>query len=363
MKIALIGRYGEGDILPGPERVARELYQQLKKKNIDVTFIEYFFTDYIDYSILNKIFGKKENDDSVLRLGIIPLIIKLLKEQFDIIHFVNSQRFSLVVFFLKPFLKAKFISTFHGLNKTEVKNSKSKRSFLDVWVEKISIKKSAILIFPSKLLFNLFKKNYNFPEDKCKIIYNGISEVFQKNKNQTLSLISRRQGEVKTYNFFYYNSFGKGLKEILAAIPEKVDFQLRIFVIGMKEKLENVNKNIEINFVHPMSKNSLLEFLSDKHFQIKSLAFDSFSIFTAECMTMGIIPIVSENTGIKELIENYINGFIYSDSKESLSSLLKEIFEGKFNLNEISLNASKIYGKLNWENVSEQYIQLYKSVI
>ena len=38
MKIALVGRYGEGDILTGPERVARELYLQLKKKNIDVTF-------------------------------------------------------------------------------------------------------------------------------------------------------------------------------------------------------------------------------------------------------------------------------------------------------------------------------------
>jgi hypothetical protein len=39
MKIALIGRYGEGDIIPGPERVARELYRQLKKQNFDVTFL------------------------------------------------------------------------------------------------------------------------------------------------------------------------------------------------------------------------------------------------------------------------------------------------------------------------------------
>ena len=354
MKIALIGRYGEGDILPGPERVARELYLQLKQKNSNVTFIEYFFIGYKDYSLYNKIFGKKILNDNVLRLGIIPLIIKLLNEQFDIIHFVNSQRFSLVIFFLKSLLKAQFISSFHGLIKVEIKNSKLKRTFLDLLVEKISIKKSAILIFPSKLLFNLIRKNYNFPEDKCKIIYNGISEVFHTKK-----ILFDQE---KIYNFVYYNSFGKGLNELLKEIPENKDFRFRIFVIGMEEKLENVNKNIEINFVHPMSKNSLLEFLSGKHFIIKSSAFDSFSIFTAECMTMGIIPIVSENTGIKELIENNVNGFIYSKSKESLSYLLNQIFEDKFNLNEISLNASKIYEKLNWANVSEQYISLYKSV-
>jgi glycosyltransferase involved in cell wall biosynthesis len=368
MKIALIGRYGESDILPGPERVAREFYLQLKKKNIDVTFIEYFFSGYSDYSLFNKVFGKKIKNDNVLQLGIIPLIVKLLKEQFDIIHFVNSQRFSLVIFFLKPFLKARFICTLHGLNKAEVKNSKLKRAFLDLWIEKISLKKSKILIFPSNFLFNLFKKNYNFYEDKCKIIHNGIGEVFYE--NQTLSFRRRGQGAVKSnekkiYNFVYYNSFNKGLKELLNEIPVTFDLPFRIFVIGKEEKIENLNKNIEVNFVPPMTRPSLLEFLSDKHFIIKSSVsdFDAFPTIAIECMSMGIIPVVSEKTGIKEIIKNNINGFIFGNGNESLSSLLEKIIEDKFNLIEISRNASKIYEKLNWGIVSEQYIQLYNSLV
>ncbi|OGU74307.1 MAG: hypothetical protein A2V93_04845 [Ignavibacteria bacterium RBG_16_34_14] len=365
MKIALIGRYGEDDILSGPERVARELYLHLKNK-VDVIFIEYFFSGYKDYSLFNKIFGKKITDDNVLRLGIIPLAIKLLKEQFHLIHFVNSQRFFLAIFFLKPLLRLKFISTFHGLNKTEIKNSKLKRTFLDLWVEKISVKKSECLIFPSKLLFNLFRKNYNLSEDNCRVIPNGISEAFHK--YSTLSLLRRGQGEVKMgqkkiYNFVYFNSFNKGLRELLREIPETISFQFSIFVVGREEKIENPNKNIEIHFIPLMNHASVLEFLSEKHFIIKSSAFDSFSIFTAECMAMGIIPIISENTGIKDFVENNFNGFIFNSSeKGSLANLLIDIYNEKYDLSKISLNASKIYDKLNWENVSEQYIQLYNSV-
>lgn len=356
MKVALIGRYGEGEILPGPERVARELYLQLKQNNINVTFIEYFFSGYGDYSLFKKIFGKKINHNNVLRLGIVPMTVKLIREQPDIIHFVNIQRFSLLIFFLKPFLKAKFISTLHGLNKTEVKESGLKRTFLDIWVEKKSISKSDALIFPSKYLFDLFNVNYSLPENKCSVIHNGISEVFAKNK------IKFRDKEV--YNFVYYNSFGKGLKELLNELHVVFKLPVRIFVIGNSEKVENLNSNIEIYFVPPMSQTSLLQFLSDKHFIIKSsvFGFDAFPTITIECMAMGIIPVVSESTGIKEIIENKNNGFIYREGNE-LSKLLKEIFDGKFNLNEISMNASRIYEKLNWDNVSEKYNTLYKSVL
>ena len=88
----------------------------------------------------------------------------------------------MLVFLLKPFLKAKFISSFHGLNKDEVFDTKLKRSFLDLWLEKISLKKSHLLIFPSKLLSEQFNQHYKFPAIKSIIIPNGISEIFNEKK-------------------------------------------------------------------------------------------------------------------------------------------------------------------------------------
>jgi glycosyltransferase involved in cell wall biosynthesis len=355
MKIALIGRYGEGDILPGPERVARELYKQLKKKNVDVTFIEYFFSGYNDYSFLRKIFGSKVNEDGILRLGILPLTIKLLREQFDVIHFINSQRFSLAVFFIKPLLKAKFLSTLHGLNKIEAKELRLKRKFLDVWVEKITIKKSDLLIFPSAYLIDLFMNYYSLA-GKNEVIHNGISDLFFKNR---ISFIKK-----DVYNFIYFHSFNKGLDELINHYLKEVNLPLRIFAIGKDITIKSNNRNIEIINVSPMNHFSLIEFLSDKHFIIKSSFIDSFSIISVECMAMGIIPIVSENIGVKEIIDNKINGFIYnSNDKENLLLLLRDIYEGKYNLQKISLNASKTTERLSWENVSEKYIQLYKFIV
>ncbi len=352
MKIALIGRYGEGDIIPGPERVARELYKQLKEKTVDVTFIEYFFNGYSDYSFFKKIFGKKKVEDNVLRLGILQIIFKLLIEQYDVIHFINAQRFQIIIFILKQFLKAKFISSFHGLYKEETKLANVKRSFLDLWTEKLSISKSDILVFPSKLLFELFKKEYSFTQ-KYHIVSNGVDESFTKRK-----IVPDFS---KGYNFVYYNSFNMGLEELLKDFPLNPAFKL--FVIGEEKKIENKN-NVDITFVSPMNKNSLLDFLSDKHFFIKSCAVDSFSIFAAECMCLGIIPIVSENIGIKDLIENGINGFVYESSdSNNFTKLLNDIYVKKYDLKIISENAKKIYEQLNWDKVSEQYLSIYKSTV
>lgn len=350
MKIALMGRYGEADIIPGPEKVARELYTQLKKQNVDVTFIEYFFTGYIDYSFFKKIFGKKRKENEVLRLGILQIIFKLHKEQYDIIHFVNIQRFQIIIFILGPFLKSKFISSFHGLYKNEAKLINIRRSFLDSWIEKLSINKSKVLTFPSKLLFDLFKKEYNFLQ-KHFIIPNGVDEDFIK--EQMVPDFS------KGYNFVYYNSFNLGLEELLNSFPSNPDFKL--FVIGNERK---TNKNVNITFVNPMNKEALLNFLFGKHFVIKSSAFDSFSIFTAECMSMGIIPIVSENTGIKDFIKHGVNGFIYesSDSK-SLVELVNDIYNKRYDLDMISRSTKKIYDELYWGKVSEEYLSVYKSII
>jgi len=354
MKIALIGRYGEGDIIPGPERVSRELYISLKGKNCDVTFIEYFFNGYSDYSFLNKIFGSKiKKDNGVLRLGIIPLILKLLKEQFDIIHIVNSQRFILIIFLFKNILKGKIISTVHGFYQYELPEKKRKRQFLDLLVEKKIIHNSDLLIFPSNLLLTLFKNHYEIPKDKNRIIFNGIGSGFFFNKKYF-----NRNNKL---NCIYYNTFGKGLNKFLLSMPEEIKSQIKISVLGRKNKYDTQNKDIEIVFSDAMNQKSLIKFLEDKHFIVKS-EFESFSILTAECMAAGVIPIVSEDTGIKEIISNGVNGFIYKDNK-SLPVLLKEIFGDRYNLPKISENASKIYDELKWDKISSQYITVYKLLL
>jgi len=113
-----------------------------------------------------------------------------------------------------------------------------------------------------------------------------------------------------------------------------------------------------------MSHAAMIKFVSDKHFIIKSSVFDSFSILIAECMTLGLIPIISENIGIKDIIEHGVNGFVYnSSSSNELSELVNEISQGKYDLNLISANAKETSKALSWEKITEKYFSAYKSIL
>ena len=362
MNILLVGRYGEGDILTGPERVARELFSELTKNNIQAVFIEYYFSGYKGSSLLKKMFGKEYiYNRLILRLGIFPFLFMLHQKKFEIIHIVNSQRFILFLLMLNPFFSGRIVTTMHGFIRNEIptKNIWKKRYFIDLWVEKFLVKKSKLLIFPSKLLFETFNKHYIISQKKYQIIPNGVSKIFW---NRATSF-PHFENSIKLvfYNGFS-NAINRGLDKLLD-LMNSLKCEVQLFVIGDKVEVKP-EKNIQIYFTDPMSHAGLINFVSDKHFIIKSSVFDSFSILIAECMTLGLIPIISENVGIKDVIKHGENGFVYnSSSSNELSELMNEIYHGKYNLDLISANAKETSKNLNWEKITEEYISAYKSIL
>ena len=363
MKIALIGKYGEGDIVGGPERVGRELFCELQKKGIDVTFIEYFFSGYEDYSLLKKIAGSKIISRNIYRLGIIQLIILLNKEKYDLIHLVNSQRFQLVILFLKPLLKIKIIATLHGTSKIELKGRikfLQKKYFLDIWVENLIIKKSDLSIFPSELLFNQFQKGYGISKDKALIIPNGITNKFIFKDNQFSF-----NGE---FNLIFYNGFNsilsRGLDSLIEQLSAVKKIKFNLFVLGNADKKYKNQRNVNIIFMGFLDQNSLIDFCRNKQFIIKSNTFDSFSILVLECMAQGVIPIITNNIGVKDYIINGKNGFIYKPHTQySLSNVFEDINDLKDDLKVISDNARKTAKAFNWTEITKKYLDAYKTVI
>jgi glycosyltransferase involved in cell wall biosynthesis len=362
MRIALIGRFSEGEIISGPERVARELYSELIKNNLQVVFIEYFFSGYKNSSVSKKLFGREfHNNNSIMRLGIFPLLLFLIKEKFEVIHIVNIQRFILILFLVKPVIKSKLIATLHGFLKYEnpKKNYWTKRYFLDFRVERLIIKKCRILIFPSKLLFQTFSQNYKITPENYRIIPNAVSNLFY---NQ----ITNFPPVANSIKLVFYNglteSINKGIDELLKLL-NNVIVKIELYVIGKKSELEVID-NVKVINVEPKCPEDLIHFLRDKHFIIKSSAFDTFSLFVAECMLLGLIPIINENIGIKDFVEHGVNGFLYDYStSDGLANLLNDIYKDKYDLNLISNNARKIYDQLNWQNITRKYIDVYKSVL
>lgn len=364
MKILLVGKYGEGDIVVGPERFARELYSHLKNNSCDfeVRFVEYFFSDYKSSTIFKKLFGNEFiPKQSVKRLGIIPLISFLFKEKFEIIHIVNLQRFLLILFAFKPFLRSKITATLHGFMKFErtKKNFWRKRYFLDLLIEKLIILKCDLYIFPSTLLYNTYNKLYKTFDDKYKVIPNGVSELFYTEKNDYPPI-------KESVKIIFYNGIDSEIEResgYLLNLLEKLDYQIELFVLGNSINYQNQSR-IKVVNVGYLNSNELKKFFADKHFIIKSKAFDSFSIMVLEGMVCGVIPIINTNIGISDFIKHEENGFLYnSQTPESLLNLIKDISMGKYDLKKISNEARKIYHTLNWKIIANKYIEIYKSIL
>lgn len=362
MKIALVGRYGDGDILSGPERVARELFSELTKNNVQAVFIDYYFNGYEGSSLLKKLFGKEYIHNSlVLRLGIFPFLFMLHQKKFEIIHIVNSQRFILFLLLLNPFFSGRIITSLHGFIRNEIPANKfwRNRYFIDLLVERFLVKSSRLLIFPSTLLLITYRQFYKISDEKKLVIHNGISKVFFEQKTVYPSI----ENAIKLvfYNGFK-DSINRGLDKLLDLL-NNLKCELQLYIIGDKIEVKH-QENIKIIFADPMSHIELIKFISDKHFVVKSSVIDSFSILIAESMALGLIPIISENVGIMDVINHGENGFVYNmSSSNELSELIKEIYHGKYDLNLISANAKETSKELSWEKITEDYISAYKSVL
>ncbi|MHB1686880.1 MAG: glycosyltransferase family 4 protein [Ignavibacteriaceae bacterium] len=361
MKIVFLGRFKEGAILSGPEKFSLRLYQNVSAYS-DTVFIEYFQKSYEGSNSFSRLFGKlnKKEDGTTLRLGHIRLFFYLIKSKPDVIHILTAERFTIPVYFYKRLLRGKIITTFHSVLRFEIPNDYSRRNqfnrYRDYLWEWLAIRFSNQLIFVSKQHLSLAKRFFDLKENRIAIIPNGVEKEFYapdsiKNFNHVLNIV-------------FYNgindSIDRGINLVVQALNQINQSLIKLFVIGKRIKLDGVKFNIE--FVAPMQKEVLVKFLVDKQILIKSSAYDSFSIFAAECMSAGLIVVISDNVGLSSYINDGRNGFVYNHLQpEIMKNIILKIINRSYDLDKISLEAKKIFFELSWRKIAEQYLNIYRS--
>ncbi|MHB8336403.1 MAG: glycosyltransferase family 4 protein [Ignavibacteriaceae bacterium] len=361
MKIVLLGKLKEGTILSGPEKFSKILFQNISSF-LETVFIEYYHKSYKGSNFLTRLFGKDINNGNplILRFGSIRLFFYLIKNKPDIIHILTAERFTIPVYLYKRLLRCKIITTFHSVLRFEIPNDYSRRNqfnrYRDYLWEWLAIRFSNQLIFVSKQHLNLAKRFFDLKENRIAIIPNGVEKEFYapdsiKNFNHVLNIV-------------FYNgindSIDRGINLVVQALNQVNQSLIKLFVIGKRIKLDGVKFNIE--FVAPMEKEELVKFMVDKQILIKSSVYDSFSIFTAECMSAGLIVIISDNVGLSSYINDGLNGFVYNHLQpEKMENIILKIINRSYYLDQISLEAKKIFFELGWHKIAEQYVNIYKS--
>ncbi len=359
--VVFLGRYSESEILSGPEKTAKRIFFEHTKLNHS-HFIQYFF-DGRKYGIIRKLFGKEKagiiNNSEILTLGWFPILFKLLKLKPKIIHIITFERFAVLAIFCKILFKTKIIYNAHGIvtyENTELKKTPFLLRQKDRFCEKLFLKYSDTIIFYSENSINIAEKYSKLNEARAVILSNGIDDAFsssrekQKSKSENLRLVIHQQSELHS-----------GSIEFLNKCLEKITSPIDIFIVG-KEKSSGINPNasVKLNYIVKMTSKKLSEFYSDKDIFLSLNNYDTFSISTAEAMSAGLVPIVTEETGMSRYIWHGENGFTvkYGDCGK-FAELIHNLQNGKIVLSELSLNASKIFEMLSWSQIYESYKNIY----
>jgi glycosyltransferase involved in cell wall biosynthesis len=215
-------------------------------------------------------------------------------------------------------------------------------------------------IFVSGETVSLAKKYYSFDDKKIEIVHNGIDLVFFNPE--------RRFTITKPLKLVFYNGINSGinrnLPELIEILNQFDQFPIRLYVLGERFNHYDKKSKFEITFIDPMPTRLLADFFSDKHIFIKSPGFDSFSIMSIEAMSSGLICIVSNSVGMKYLIKNEVNGFVYDEKNlDCILKILIKILNDRNEAAQISKKAVEIYSMFTWDKAVDNYMKIYNEVI
>lgn len=367
MNILLLGRYNESEILTGPEKVAKRIFEKITRKEKSV-FIDYFY-DGKKYGFYKKLFGREVicriNESNVMRLGIFTLFFYLFRVKPKIIHIITFERFALVSFLYKIFFRTRIVYNVHGLMIFENHFLRKQNWFYnlkDKIAENILIKYSDILMLPSNNVKLFLDKYYKKTKSRIEYISNGVDIEFNKVREKK---IFGEKGFLKIVFIGSPFSMEKGfsfLKKSLEQIKKRVE----LYIVDKKRNSSIIsieNKFIDVIFLNKMPTLELADFIKDKDVFISASNYETFSLTSVECMAAGVIPLLTKETGASELIEEGVNGFLfYFGDNEKLTEILSELSENIELRKNISWEARKIYGKLNWGKIADDYSEIYKSI-
>ncbi|MCB2312025.1 glycosyltransferase [Clostridium tagluense] len=262
----------------------------------------------------------------------------------DIIHAHDFKASVLAVLCTK---QIPIISHLHG------KKAAMSKLSLKSLVYKVFLKRIKKVIVVSKSILNEFYFK-NDMEDKTTVLYNVVNAGMLKK----IELIEYKFDCVYLGRFVYEKN-PERLIEIISMVVKRLP-DAKIVLIGdgvlldkAKQLSESLNLNNNITFTGFIA--NPYEILASSKIMIMSSRTEGTPMCLLESMALGV-PIVSTPVdGIKELIENEVDGFYYEKDEDIVNAICRLIVDKNLR----GIISDKIYTKA----ISINNIENYKSVI
>ncbi len=259
-------------------------------------------------------------------------------------------------------------STIHKVSRNTRKNI---FDHIDNWI--IDFTNSYIVAISEKVKEYLIERKNGSIASRIKVIYNGIDvskEKFLLNRDEIVSFknsMHLKEDDIVIVIVGRLEEQKGHLDFLRSVIPLIKKYNLKILILGegsKRVKIENFIGNEKLD------KNIFLYGFIDetqKYFEISDICvipsiWEGFGIVACEAMLKGKIVLASNVGGLKEIIDDGIDGYLYSlGNEKELNEKLECIILNYQNLKSVGLAAiSKVKDKFNIETNAKEYFELYK---
>ena len=352
--------------LGGLESVMHELSNQLVADGCAVTI----FTS--DYRWTSNYKDQKQKGLKILRLRstrvaglvIIPsLLYRLLRvPRFDIYHVHVAQAFIPETTLIAAKIKrAPMVAHFHLDVAPSGKFGFIFKAYKKFLLPRTLRSASRVVVF-SEAQSQLVQQKYQVREDRVSIIPNGVREDFFYKGTRTLHARPR-------ILFVGRLSPQKNVIQLLQALVG-VSERFEVFIVGdgeLRPELEQFAKDMELKNVHFTGRadgKEVVNFYAQSDIFVLPSLHEGMPLVLLEAMAMGLLPVVTDVPGSREIITDNKNGLIVplNDSVSLQNKLLKLRNDSKTykKLTEHARLLSKLYG---WKRVAAEFEELYEATL
>ncbi len=200
---------------------------------------------------------------------------------------------------------------------------------------------------------------FNFPEEKIFVLYNGVDcDIFTLKNNGQI------ENSKNLKILFVANDYKlKGLEYLLKALQNLKNVELKVVGNDIFYN-ENLIQGVNVNFLGEKHGKDLIKLYQDSDILVHPTFFDPFSNVCLEALSCGLPVITTKINGVSEILDNYKDGIVI-DSPENIKNLIEAIkfFQNKGNLLDAKKMARKKAKLFSIDNHVKRLLEIYKEVI
>ena len=387
MRILMLSWEYPPRIVGGISRVVYDLAQKLGEGDNEVHVITCWETGTKETEKDNNVFvhrvrtydvGTYSFVDWVLQLNfaLLELANKLIHEtgKFQIIHahdwIVAFAARSLKFSYSIP-LVCTIHATEHGRNWGIHNDVQRYIDSVEWWLSYESWK----VIVNSQYMKNETKNIFQLPEDKVRIINNGVNPDKFKGFDRDYDFRRNYASDNEKVVFFVGRLVNeKGAQVLVDAIPKIINYYHDVkFVIAgkgpqldyLKGKVWGMNISHKIVFTGYISDRELCKLYKCADIAVFPSLYEPFGIVALEGMVANVPVVVSETGGLGEIVNHGIDGMkSYAGNSNSLADSILEILFNPEKAEDMRKNAfEKVKTMYNWDVISQQTLDVYREVL